>query len=124
MDNMTLLIDPETKDLVFDEAGMLVQIFDVETTIQNIRHALLAWKEEFFADDEHGTDYDRIIGRNQNEIDEDEIEQIIRDAVFQEDDVERIDELTVEYANRKLTIELTITPSAGDQTNLALEVEM
>lgn len=124
MDNMTLLVDPETKDLVFDENGMLVQIFDEETVIQNVRHALLAWKEEFFADEEHGTDYDRIVGRNQNEIDEDEIEQIIREAVFQEDEVQRIDSLTVAYEKRSLSVELTATIGTGEQTTLALEVEM
>ena len=61
MENMTLLIDPETRDLVFDDAGSFKKIFDTDTTIQNVRHALLTWKAEFFADREHGTDYE--IGR-------------------------------------------------------------
>ena len=68
-ENMTLLIDPETRDLVFDDSGNFVKIYDADTTVQNVRHALLTWKAEFFADLVHGTDYERIMGKNQNEID-------------------------------------------------------
>ena len=57
MDNMTLLIDPETRDLVFDEQGDFKKIYDEDTTVQNVRHALITWKAEFFADNTHGTDY-------------------------------------------------------------------
>ena len=86
MENMTLLIDPETRDLVFDEAGFFKKIYDADTTVQNVRHALLTWKAEFFADETHGTDYERIMGVRQNDIDQGEIEEIIREAVFQEPD--------------------------------------
>ena len=40
MENMTLLIDPETRDLVLDEEGHFTKIFDRDTTVQNVRHAL------------------------------------------------------------------------------------
>ena len=64
-ENMTLLIDPETRDLVFDAEGSFQKIYDEDTVVQNIRHALVTWKQEFFADPEHGTDYERIMGTNQ-----------------------------------------------------------
>lgn len=113
-ENMTLLIDPETRDLVFDEDGNFVKIFDADTTVQNVRHALLTWKAEFFADLVHGTDYERIMGKNQNEIDLNEIEDIIREAIFQENDVARIDSITVSYDRRSVTAEFTATLVNGE----------
>lgn len=120
MDNMTLLIDPESRDLVFDTAGMFRKVYGDDTTVQNVRHALLAWKAEFFADETHGTDYESIVGLNMNEVDEDEVREIIREAVFQEPDVARIDSIKVIYENRNITVELTATLESGE--TMALEV--
>lgn len=120
LDNMTLLIDPETRDLVFDDDSSFKKIYDRDTTVQDVRHALLTWKAEFFADETHGTDYERIIGRNQNEIDNEEIKEVIREAVFQEPDVSRIDSMTVNYDRRNITVELTATLVDGE--TIALEV--
>lgn len=119
-DNMTLLIDPHTRDLVFDEDGSFKKIFDKDTTVQNVRHALSTWKEEFFADLEHGTDYESVVGRNQNEIEDEEIKEVIREAVFQEPDVQRIDEIAVSYDRRTLIVQLSATLVNGE--SIALEV--
>lgn len=113
-DNMTLLIDPETRDLVFDDDGNFVKIFGADTTAQNVRHALLTWKEEFFADLVHGTDYESIVAKNQNEIDMDEVQDIIREAIFQENDVSRIDSISVSYDGRNVTTEFTVTLVNGE----------
>lgn len=113
-DNMTLLIDPETRDLVFDEGGNFAKIFGADTTVQNVRHALLTWKAEFFADLVHGTDYERIVGTNQNEIDLNEVDDIIREAIFQEDDVSRIDSIAVSYDGRNVTTTFTVTRVDGE----------
>ncbi len=118
MDNMTLLIDPETHDLVFDENGSFQKIYGSDTTVQNVRHALVTWKAEFFADPEHGTDYERIVGTNQNEIDTAEIEEIIREAIFQETDVSRIDKLNVTYDGRSVTAEFTAVLTDGEKISL------
>lgn len=109
MDNMTLVIDTETRDLVFDEDGHFKKIFEDDTTIQNVRHALLTWKAEFFADETHGTDYERIMGTSENDIDNDEIEEIIREAVFQEPEVSRVDAIVVSYENRFISVEISAT---------------
>ena len=119
-ENMTLLIDPETRDLVFDDSGNFVKIYDADTTVQNVRHALLTWKAEFFADLVHGTDYERIMGKNQNEIDLNEVEDIIREAIFQENDVARIDSLTVSYNRRSVTAEFTATLVSGETIALGV----
>ena len=112
--NMTLLIDPETRDLVFDEGGNFVKIYDADTTVQNVRHALLTWKSEFFADLVHGTDYERIVGTNQNEIDISEIQDVIREAIFQENDVSLINTLNVSYDGRNVTAEFSATLVNGE----------
>ena len=119
-DNMTLLIDPENRDLVFDEDGNFTKIFSTDTTVQNVRHALLTWKAEFFADLAHGTDYESIVGKNQNEIDLNEVEDIIREAIFQENDVSRINSITVSYDGRTVSTEFTATLVSGE--TIALEV--
>ncbi len=113
-ENMTLLIDPETRDLVFDEGGNFVKIYDADTTVQNVRHALLTWKAEFFADLVHGTDYERIVGTNQNEIDISEIQDVIREAIFQENDVSLINTLNVSYDGRNVTAEFSATLVNGE----------
>ena len=80
-----------------------------DTTVQNVRHALLTWKAEFFADAVHGTDYERILGVNQNDVDEEEIKEIMREAIFQEPDVSRIDSMTVSYDGRSVSVAFTAT---------------
>lgn len=119
-ENMTLLVDPETRDLAFDDGGNFKKIFDADTTVRNVRHALLTWKAEFFADLIHGTEYERIVGMNQNEIDLNEVQDIIREAIFQEDDISRIDTITVSYDGRTVAAAFTATLVSGE--TIALEV--
>lgn len=118
MENMTLLIDPETRDLVFDENGFFQKIYAHDTTVQNVRHALITWKKEFFADPEHGTEYERIMGTNLNEIDTEEVKEIIREAIFQEPDVVRVDELKISYDGRNVSAEFSATLADGEQISL------
>lgn len=118
MDNMTLLIDPESRDLVFDENGDFKKIYGEDTTVQNVRHALITWKAEFFADRVHGTDYERIMGTSQNDIDLEEIKEILREAIFQENDVSRIDELNVSYDGRNVTAEFSAVLVSGEKISL------
>ena len=120
MDNMTLLIDPESRDLVFDTEGSFKKIYGDDTTVQNVRHTLLAWQAEFFADETHGTDYESIVGQSMNDVDDDEIKEVIREAVFQDPDVSQIDSISVSYEGRTITVELTATLSDGEK--IALEV--
>ncbi len=117
-DNMTLLIDPETRDLVLDEDGHFQKIFDRDTTVQNVRHALLTWKAEFFADETHGTDYERILGVNQNDVDEEEIKEIMREAIFQEPDVSRIDSMSVSCERREVSVAFSATLVNGETITL------
>ena len=119
-ENMTLLIDPETRDLVLDENGFFKKIFDKDTVVQNVRHALLTWKAEFFADLRHGTDYERIMGKNQNELEDGEVDEVIREAVFQEPDISWIESINITFENRKITAEISAV--TVDDTQISLEV--
>lgn len=118
MDNMTLLIDPEIRDLVFDEGGNFKKIYDEDTVVQNVRHALVTWKAEFFADETHGTDYERIVGKNQNEVDMSEVKEVLREAIFQEPYVQRVDSLEVTYDNRSVTAVFQETMINGEKVRL------
>lgn len=118
VDNMTLKIDTETRDLVFDAEGSFCKIYDEDTVVQNVRHALLTWKAEFFADETHGTDYERILGKNQNDIEDGEIDEVIRDAVFQEPSVVRIDELSYSYDKRTVTVTISATLENNEKIHL------
>ncbi len=117
---MTLLIDPETRDLVLDEDGFFKKIFDKDTTVQNVRHALLTWKAEFFADKRHGTDYERIMGVNQNDLEDGEVEEVIREAVFQEPDIAWIENIVVSFGDRSITTEILAV--MVDDEKISLEV--
>lgn len=114
------MIDPETRDLAFDEAGSFKMICDADTTVQNVRHALLTWKAEFFADETHGTDYERIMGVRQNDIDQGEVEEIIREAVFQEPNVSRIDEISISYEKRSISVEISAVLTSGEKIRLGV----
>ena len=103
VDNMTLLIDTETRDLVFDSQGNFEKIYDEDTVVQNVRHALITWKAEFFADETHGTDYERIMGKNVNEADISIIKEVLREGIFQEPAVQWIDSLDVTFNGRSVT---------------------
>ena len=103
--NMTLLIDAETRDIVFDENGELAMIFGGETTAQCARLTLQAYKKESPFDLTHGTDYARIMGAKPNEISDDEIQEIIREAVYQENDISQANNIEVTHNdNRGLNI--------------------
>lgn len=118
MDNMTLLIDPETRDLVFDEQGNFKKIYDEDTTVQNVRHALITWKAEFFADSTHGTDYERILGKNVNEADVSEIKEVVREGIFQEPNVQWIDSLDVTFDGRSVTAAFVATLVSGESISM------
>lgn len=121
-ENMTLLIDPETRDLVLDEDGHFKKIYGQDTIVQNVRHALVTWKEEFFADLGHGTDYKRIMGVNQNELEDGEVDEVIREAVFQEPSISRVDDITVSLEGRSITAEISATMTDGNTIRLGVTV--
>lgn len=112
-ENMTLLIDPETRDLVIDEQGLMLLVYGDETTAQCVRLTLQTWIGEFFLDLTHGTEYERILGKKPHELPTDEIGEVLRAAIFQEGDVEHIDDITAEIAEKEITAAFAATLYSG-----------
>lgn len=115
MENYTLKIDPETRDLVIDDAGMMELVDGDETSAQAVRLTLQAWKGDFPFDPTHGTSYDRIVGKRPRDLAEDEVPEIIRDAVLQETAVREVDSVEYSFAEgRHLDISVTGTLETGE----------
>ena len=102
--NYTLKIDPQSRDLVLDDTGMMETITGDATTAQAVRLTLQAWQGEFPFVPSHGTAYERIMGRKPYEMTEDEIPEVIRDAVFQETAVEEVQEVSYTLEGRELAV--------------------
>lgn len=116
--NMTLKIDPETMDIPIDENGDMTLIYGDETTAQCVRLTLLTWKGGFPLDGSHGTEYDRILGRKRSELEEDEVEEVLRDAILQETDVEQIDQLDATIDGRGLEVAFSGTLYSGQSISM------
>ena len=93
MANDTLYIDPETHDLAFDEDMSFRMTEGDETTAQNVRLTLQTHKESFPLDLDHGTHYDRYLGVKG--VEKGEIDEVTREAVYQETDVIEVDSVDV-----------------------------
>ena len=113
MDNYTLKIDPSTRDLVLDDAGMMELVSGDATSAQAVRLTLEAWKGEFPFDPTHGTDYSRIAGKKARELLEDEVPEVIRDAVLQETAVSEVDSVEYSLTGRALNVSVTGTLTTG-----------
>lgn len=122
-DNMTLKIDQDTRDLVFDESGELVLIFGDETVAQNVRNTLLAWKGEWPLNLEHGTDYERVLGKKNYELEPGEVDEVLREAIYQEEAVTQVDELTVSQDGRSLAVEFSGTLNDGQKITLEVNTK-
>lgn len=116
--NMTLKIDPETMDIPIDEDGNMVLIYGDETTAQCVRLTLLTWKGGFPLNESHGTDYERIFGRRRSDLESDEVEEVLREAIFQETDVEQIDQLDAETDGRELNVAFSGTLYSGQTISM------
>ena len=110
-------IDPDTRDLCFDKDGILKTVSDQEAAVQGVRMALTAFKGDFDLVPEHGTDYEKILGVG---ADEETMDEVVREAIFQEDLVSAIDELSVSTANR--TVEINFTGTLNNGEKISMEV--
>lgn len=112
-------IDPETKDLCFDDNGLLETVSENETAVQSVRMTLTAFKGDFDPVPDHGTDYELILGLP---TDEDTMDEVIREAIFQESRVAMIDELTINMQNRSAEISFSGTLNDGEKVSMEVNV--
>lgn len=120
--NMTLLIDPETMDLVFDDAGIMRTISGDITTAQCVRLTLLAEKESFPLDTTHGIRLNRILGRKNSDLHEDETNEVLREAIFQEQDIASIESMAAEVDGRILHAQFSGTLYSGRTISMEVNV--
>lgn len=106
-ENWTLKIDPDSRDIILDDAGVLETVSGDETTAQAVRLTLEVYKGEFPFDPAHGTEYKRIMGRKRRDLEEDEVPEVIRAAVFQEPQVAEVSSVEYELEGRGLEISVT-----------------
>jgi len=115
-DNVTLALDAETHDIIFSD-GTLALISDTDAIAQNVRNTLLVYQGEFPLDEEHGTDYERIF--RDKRISDEEIIEIVRDAIFQEDDVVEISSLLVERSSGERTLRISFKAVLQDGSTIS-----
>ncbi len=123
MDGYTLKIDEKTRDLVFDDDGCFEEIYGDESSAQAVRLTLLVYKGEFPLDITHGTDYDRIMGQPLSRLPQDEIEEILREAIFQEEEVLQIDSMGLTQKGRSLSVSFVGTLKSGKTIKTETEVD-
>ena len=121
-DDFTLRIDPQTRDIVFDEDGMLETISGDEATAQAVRQTLLVYKGEFPLVPSHGTDYEKIMGKKPNELEDDEVPEVIREGVFQEPEVTEVDGVEFNIAGRSMDISVSGRLASGNTITAEVSV--
>lgn len=122
-ENYTLKIDPESRDIVLDGDGILETISGDETSAQAVRLTLEVYRGEFPFDPTHGTDYEKIMGKKAHDLDEDEIPEVIRDAVFQEPAVAEVDGIDYEISGRSLSASITGRFTSGAPISMEVKTQ-
>lgn len=120
--NKTIRIDPESRDIVLDEHGNMEMIYADDTTAQCVRLTLQTWITEFPLDVTHGTDYERILGKKASELEEDEAEEVLRDAILQEQDVAQVDSVAVDITGRSIEASFKGTLYSGQTISTEVTV--
>ena len=116
MENVTLKIDPKTGDLSIGEEGIMETVAGIDTTAQNIRMALKAWKNDFPLLPRHGTNWNGILGQA---VSRQDVEEEIRESVYQETDVTMVTQIDVMQKGRELSVSLK---AATEGEELEMEV--
>ncbi len=111
MDNMTLMISGKG-DLVIGDDGIMQTINGADTTSQNICMTVKAWKEDFPLVPEHGTDHNSVFGAD---ADDGRIKEVYREAIFQEDAIAQINNLSVERNGREVSVSFEALTENGTE---------
>ena len=119
MDNVTLKISRDTGDLVIGDDGIMETISGTDTTAQNIEMTLKAWINDFHLVPGHGTRWENILGQI---ISSEEVEEEIRESVYQETDVAMVTEIEAIQNGRELNIDLKATTAAGEEIETEVTV--
>lgn len=119
MKNMALKINEETRDLEFDKNGILQTIEGNETTAQNVRMTLTAWKEDFELVPKHGTDYKKFFSED---CTTEEREEVLRDAIFQEENMKQIESIEIQNVSER-RVSVSFSGVMEDESKISMEVK-
>lgn len=115
-----LKLDPESRDLCFDEEGILDHLEDAEAISQNIRNNLNTWKGEFELETSHGTEWEKVVGLPASGM-EDVSDDVLRRSIFQEPYVREIESLSSTLVGR--TIQAEFSGTLYDGSTVRVEVK-
>lgn len=121
-ENYTLKIDPESRDITFDADGMMETVSGDDTTAQAVRLTLQTWLGEFALVPSHGTDYEASMGKKPKDLTEDEIPEVIRAAIFQEPEVQEVEE--VNYTQTGRALDISFVGRLANGNTISAEVTM
>ena len=123
MPNIGLYIDHHTRDIVIDpESYDFKQTMDADTVAQCVKATLQVYKEEWFLDIEHGTAYREMLGVKPLPSNT-SIQRILREAIYQEPDVQYINRLDYEIDNQNRSIHVLFDATLVDGMTISVEVE-
>lgn len=114
----TLYIDPATRDIVIGPDGDARMITGPEVTAQAVRAVLQTYKDEWFFDVDHGTDYMQLLGNYPDDL---LIEDVITEAVYQVEGVDIIEDINISREGRMLGISLRLRLTTGE--SITVEVD-
>jgi len=110
----TFYINPETKDMEFDDAKRLKMIDGQDELIQCIERTFSTRLTEWFLNPRHGFDRFQILGKKWNR---ENVTQELYNVLLQEPRVERVESLSFEWnpLTRHLNIQFTIVDIDGNE---------
>lgn len=100
----TLKLHPDTRDLIFDAAGIMQTVEGDNAAAQNVDVVLSTWLGEFFLDETHGTDYGRILSQDHYDVLDGEAEEVVRDGILQEPQMSMITSVDVSIRDKRTLV--------------------
>ena len=116
-------IDPDTRDLVFDNRRRLRMIEGLEARKQRIRLRLGTHTQEWFLDTLLGVPWMELVDKGTSK---ERIRAEVTKALLQDEEVERVEELIIGMLgpDRTLPIEFAVKLRSGEQLTDRVEVAL
>lgn len=118
----SLYLDPESRDLVFDDRMGLQMVSGTDEAAQHLRLLLTTRMGEWFLNIRHGLDHEEILGQKMPAA-ENRIRAAVYDAVKQDSRDIRIQSLDLAYDPRVRTLTIRLTATV-DQIPATAEVQV
>lgn len=108
-------------DIVLDGQNDLALVYDDDEFVQSLSEILNTNAGEWFLNEDHGLRRYEILGQKfiQNEA-----ADIVSEAIFQHEDVDRIESLDLDFdrLNRKLSVKFEVVKKTGETVQGEVEI--